>query len=116
MTVHLSARAASQIGITGSRGNKYGAVRTNGFDSKREAKRWNDLLALRGAGLIHDLRRQPEFHVWIGAQLVCTYRADFMFEQDGALVIEDSKGFRTPTYRLKKKLVEAVFGVEVIES
>jgi hypothetical protein len=48
------------------------------------------------------------------------YIADFMYSdvQDGKLitVIEDSKGFKTPEYRLKKKLVKEKYGVEIRES
>jgi hypothetical protein len=30
-------------------------------------------------------------------------------------VVEDVKGFRTPLYRLKKKLIEAQYGIAIIE-
>jgi len=115
--VRLSRASASQWGIDlGPRRSKYGAVKSGGFDSKREAARYRDLRLLEMAGEIEDVRRQPEFHVWVHGVLVCRYVADFMFTRCGSLAIEDCKGFKTPTYRLKKKLVEAVFGIEVHES
>jgi hypothetical protein len=44
--------------------------------------------------------------------------ADFRYRQGprGILVIEDVKGMRTPTYRLKRKMVEAQYGFEIMES
>lgn len=115
--MRISSATAKSWGLIATRG-KYGAQRVDGFDSKREAARWHDLLALRGAGEISDLRRQPEFHCWINGQLVCRYIADFMWtnRDTGAVVIEDCKGMRLPLYRLKVKLVRALFGVEIVES
>lgn len=34
------------------------------------------------------------------------YVADFMYEQDGKLIIEDVKGIKTDVYKLKQKLFE----------
>jgi hypothetical protein len=45
-----------------------------------------------------------------------TYIADFTyFEKDGQQVIEDVKGVRTPVYRLKKKIIEAEYGIAITE-
>lgn len=116
--VRLTVTQARALGFHGgTRQNKYRAVRVGGFDSKREARRYDELCLLVFTNQIYDLRRQPEFHVWIGGKLVTRYVSDFYYQtRDGAVIIEDAKGFRTPTYRLKKKLVEAIFGVEIVES
>lgn len=118
MTLRLSPSAARRMGLTAPRGNKYRAVRTGGFDSRKEARRWQELRALELAKEIRDVRCQPEFHCWIHGQLVCKYRADFLWTdvQTGQTMIEDVKGYRTDVYRLKAKLVRALFGVTVRES
>jgi hypothetical protein len=46
---------------------------------------------------------------------VCTYRADFTYLEDGRLVVEDAKGWRTEMYLLKRKWLKAEYGIEVRE-
>jgi len=45
------------------------------------------------------------------------YRADFRYVEarTGKLIIEDVKGVKTAVYRLKKKLFEALYGIEITE-
>ena len=118
---------------------KYKAVKTivdgEVFDSKREAKRYEALKALAEKGEISNLRRQvpfvlipeqrlpdvigPKGGIKKGALLEreCKYIADFVYElPDGGTVVEDCKGYRTPEYRLKKKLFRFVYGIEITES
>jgi hypothetical protein len=87
------------------------------FDSAAEAKRYGELRLLERAGQITGLELQPSFPLIVNNLKVCTYRADFTY-QDAAKnrVVEDCKGFLTPTYRLKKKLMLAVHGVEIFET
>lgn len=85
------------------------------LDSKAEGKRFAELKILERAGEISDLERQPAFRFEIGGELMFTYRADFGYHSSGVRVIEDVKGVRTPVYRLKKKIIEAHHGVEIIE-
>ncbi len=117
--MRLSAREASRLGIAVTKPSKYRAVKTEGFDSRREYRRWLDLCALERAGEIRDVRRQPEFHCWIGPVRVCRYVADFAWTRpDGTLVVEDVKSAMTrrlPVYRLKRTLVRALFGIDVVE-
>ncbi len=51
-------------------------------------------------------------------QRIGFYKADFRYEvtATGERVIEDVKGVRTAVYRLKKKLVKALYGIEIIET
>lgn len=105
--------------------HKYRAVPTivDGirFDSKKEALRYGELKLLEKAGEIRDLRLQPAFEIVINGIKVCTYKADFSYKFKGHIdgrhpaVIEDVKGFKTPVYRLKKKLVEATYGIIITE-
>jgi hypothetical protein len=102
------------------RRSKYGAVRTVvdgiNFDSKKEAIRYQELKLLERAGEITELDRQVPYRCEIDGDLICTYKADFQYLENGwKLVCEDVKGFRTPLFKLKKKLVQALFGVEIRE-
>lgn len=90
------------------------------FHSRREAKRWAELKLLEKAGLIRDLARQMPFPILAqrpdGTRVaVGTYVCDFVYMQDGQRVIEDAKGVATESYRLKKKLVEAQYGIRITE-
>jgi hypothetical protein len=122
--------------------NKYRATRTVvdgiSFPSKREAKRWSELLLLVRAKAICDLERQPVFPIFavgllsvptdgervlVGAFLELTkvgrYTADFAYTdtKTGERVIEDvkTKATSTTAYRLRKKIVEAMYGIRVVE-
>ena len=45
-----------------------------------------------------------------------TYVADFAYlDQDGELVVEDAKGFRTPVYIIKRKLALYMHGIRIRE-
>lgn len=120
--------------------NKYGnhKVTIDGivFDSKKEAKRYGELLLFEKAGAIHNLQRQV-IYILIPAQYEtierwsktgkrlkdgqkciekgCSYIADFVYEENGQTVVEDTKGFKTPEYRIKKKLMLYVHGIKIIE-
>jgi len=47
---------------------------------------------------------------------ICSYRADFVYVQGGKTITEDCKGFRTDVYLLKKKLMKAFYGIEILET
>ncbi len=105
-----------------NRRSKYNAVRTEvdgiTFASKKEAKRYSELLLLQKAGVIHDLTLQPKFPLRAdGGGKVGDYVADFSYVDTvtGAGVVEDVKGVLTPVYRLKKKMVKAQYGVDIKE-
>jgi len=94
------------------------------FDSKREANRYSELKMMEKAGIINSLKLQPEFKCVVNGKKVCTYKADFEYlmvddigpqGQIGYYIVEDVKGFKTPVYRLKKKLVEACYPGTVIK-
>ena len=99
--------------------NKYRNIKTEVdgivFDSKAEARRYAELNLLEKANEISDLRLQYPFECKINEKKICTYRADFDYYEGDQWVIEDVKGFRTQVFRLKKKLVEALHGIEIRE-
>ena len=86
------------------------------FDSKREACRWLQLVEDERAGRITSLERQVRFPLDIAGIHVCDYVADFVFIRDGRRVVEDAKGMKTPAYRLKKKMMLAIHGIEIEET
>jgi len=100
--------------------SKYGAKRTTvdgiTFASKKEAARYCDLKLMQHAGLIDDLELQPRFDLLVNSQKVCTYVADFIYTFGGKTVVEDVKGMKTPVYNLKKKLMKACYGIDVLET
>jgi len=85
------------------------------FDSIKESHRYLELKTLQQAGVITNLELQPRYDVVVNGQKICYYKADFRYMENGAQVIEDVKGMRTPIYRLKKKLVEALYPIKIIE-
>lgn len=104
-------------------GNRRVRVGDMVFDSQREYRRWLELAAMEKTGAIHDLRRQEKFTV-IPAQYVdgkcveraAVYVADFTYYTDaGEYVVEDAKGYRTPDYVLKRKLMLYGQGIRVRE-
>lgn len=92
--------------------SKYHNKRGNGFDSKKEKARYEELLLMQRAGMIQGLTRQVRFEL-IPAQYLngrcverrCDYLADFTYWEDGKFVVEDCKGFKTPEYIIKRKLM-----------
>lgn len=102
-------------------GNKKTVVDGIEFDSLWEAKRYGQLKLLLAAGEISNLRLQVKFPILINGVKVCTYIADFVYIDlkktdvfgNAVEVVEDAKGFETETFRLKKKLMKAVYGVEI---
>ena len=118
-------------------GSKYNAkkVEYNGmtFDSKRELKRYKELELLQESGEITNLQRQVKY-VLIPTQREpdiigkrggvkkgkvieheCSYTADFVYEEDGETIVEDSKGFKTKDYSIKRKLMLYVYGIKIQE-
>ena len=104
--------------------NKYHNVKTeidgHTFDSKHEAGRYCELIVLRDAGMISGLILQPSFDISINGHRICKYIADFeYFTHDSSRrIIEDAKSEATrriPIYRLKKKLMKAVYDIDIVE-
>lgn len=110
-------------------------VRRDGltFDSRKEHRRYNELLLLEQAGEIKNLRRQVKF-VLIPPQREpniigprggvkkgkllereCAYIADFVYIQNGKTVVEDTKGVRTKDYVIKRKLMLYTQGIRIRE-
>ena len=112
--------------------SKYRAKRTeyNGimYDSNKEAKRAKELDFMQSNGIITGLQRQVKF-AWIETHQIGvnfeeetinfkrTYIADFVYFdiEKQCDVVEDVKGFKTPEYKKKKKIVEKIFSIKIVE-
>lgn len=109
-------------------GMKYHNIKTviNGerFDSKKEAARWQELLLLQRAGKISRLNRQVTYELipsqYIDGKCVeraVKYVADFVYhDKQGNLVVEDTKGKKTPEYVVKRKLLLYTYGIRIKET
>ncbi len=101
--------------------SKYSAVRSvdaagRKWDSKAEERRWKELRMRETIHDIYGLQRQVRFDITIKGIFCGYYKADFVYSlRTGEKIVEDVKGVKTSTYRLKKKLVEAQYGVTITE-
>ena len=122
--------------------NKYHAKKAYlmgiAFDSKKEARRYAELLLLVRAGEINDLQLQVPFELipaqreadTVGArggikrgkviERAVTYVADFTYrDKDGNLIVEDTKGYKEgqayAVFSIKRKLMLHVHGIRVKE-
>ena len=103
-------------------GNRKITVGGETFDSHKEYNRYRELVLLQRAGQVSDLKRQVKFEL-IPSQRVdgkvveraCHYVADFVYREGGKIVVEDTKGFRTKDYIIKRKLLLYVHGIQIRE-
>lgn len=101
--------------------SKYKAIKTEidgyVFASRKEANHYLELSLREKAGEISDLELQPQFPCTVNGKLVCKYIADFRYydAKTEQVVTVDVKGFKTPVYRMKKKLVEAIYNIVITE-
>jgi hypothetical protein len=87
------------------------------FPSKKEAEVYRKLSLLEKAGKVSGLRCQVRYPLTVNNCLVSTYAADFVyFDVELAReVVADAKGYRTREYRIKKKLMKAIHGIDITE-
>ena len=101
--------------------SKYGNIFTERdgitFRSAAEARRYDDLKLLELAGEIAGLQLQPRYPLVVNGVKVGTYVGDFKYVDvgTGRSVVEDVKGAASPMYRMKRKLVKALYGVDIEE-
>lgn len=119
--------------------SKYNSRKTNGYDSKKESKRAFELEYMEKAGIISDLKKQVKFelipaqyeyqtytdkkgklHVnkLVCVERACTYLADFVYylNDTDRKIVEDSKGFKTEVYNIKRKLMLHIHGIRIKET
>ena len=91
------------------------------FASKKEGRRYAQLLLMLKAGEIDDLECHPVYHLDVNGTRVGKYTADFRYKDkryDWAVIVEDvkSSASRTTAYMLRKRLVKAIHGVTIKET
>lgn len=123
----------------GGTGKKYGnkKIYEDGevFDSKKEYRRWKELILLVKSGEISKLQRQVKYTL-IPSQrepdirgprggirpgkLIereVSYIADFVYtDKAGQIVVEDCKGMQTKDYVIKRKLMLWRHGIRIKET
>ena len=91
------------------------------FASAAEGKRYLQLVDMEKAGTIARLELQPTYQIMVKGKHIANYRADFRYvvlTEYGSidrLIVEDVKGMVTDVYIMKKKLVEAIYELEINE-
>jgi hypothetical protein len=86
------------------------------FDSTWEGKRYSQLKLLERTGHISNLQMQVPYPMEINNVVICKYLADFVYVKKEIVIVEDAKGFITPEYRIKKKLMKAIHNIEILET
>ena len=106
--------------------SKYGSrkITVDGmtFDSRKEYLRFCELSLLEKAGVVTGLKRQVRFEL-IPSQKMngkvverpVHYVADFVYQENGQTVVEDTKGFKTKDYILKRKMMLHIHGIRIRE-
>jgi hypothetical protein len=92
------------------------------FDSQAEARRYGELKLYERAGKIRCLVADKEslrYGLTVNGKSIGYYEADFCYVlvETGETVVEDCKSpiTRTPVYKLKKKLMHALYGIDIKE-
>jgi hypothetical protein len=107
--------------------SKYGNTKVtyNGmiFDSKGERDRYFYLQEAERQGKIQSLKHQVSYDLVVNGEKICRYIADFEYYKNRVVVtshsvgleciVEDFKGFKTPEYKLKEKLMKAIHGITI---
>ncbi len=85
------------------------------FDSNLEATRYRELKLLQRAKEISNLRLQVPFVLQEGFKKngktyqAIKYIADFVYEEKGRTIVEDTKGIKTDVFKIKQKIFEKVY-------
>ena len=95
--------------------NKYGAKATHvdgiRFDSKREARYYEQLKLRVESGEVRYFLRQVPIHLPGGTRLVI----DFLeFHTDGSVRYVDVKGRETPAFKIKRREIEAIYPIRIL--
>ena len=95
------------------------------FDSIKECQRYCELKLMQRAGVISDLQMQVSFELLpsqrINGKVVeraVNYIADFTYADNrlgGEQVVEDTKGYKTPEYIIKRKLMLYIHNIRIRE-
>jgi hypothetical protein len=106
--------------------HKYRAIRTIvdgiSFPSAKQSRRYSELKLLERAGEIKDLKLEVPFALAPAVIIngrkkpALRYVADFVYVEKGQRIIEDTKGFRSQAYIIKRHLMKSVHSVDIYET
>lgn len=82
------------------------------FQSKKEMNHYQNLKLLQKAGKLSFFLRQAPFHLPGNIKYICDF---ICFWTDGTITFEDVKGFKTNIYKIKKKLVQSTYPIQITE-
>ena len=90
--------------------NKITTVDNIKFHSKKESRRYLELLLMKKANIIKDLDLQPKISLMVNGKHIGYYIGDFRYydNQKKKVILEDVKSpiTKTSTYNLKKKILK----------
>jgi hypothetical protein len=110
--------AVDAILDTPSTPSKYANERCGKYASRHEADVATKLAALASSGAILELEEQTRIVLveGNGTEKPITYIADFTYwDKEGRYHVLDAKGFKTPVYRLKKRMAKLLHKIEIEE-
>lgn len=110
----------------GAKPNKYNAKKTeyNGetYDSAKEASyaaKMDMLKKTSGSDKVVKIEKQVRYDVIVNDEKICFYKLDFKVTYEDRIEYIDVKGLRRgcayQMFKLKKKLVEALYGIKITE-
>jgi len=112
--------------VNKSKSSKFNNVKVDidghNFDSKKEAEFYGQLKIKKNAGLIKDFQMQVRYDIIVNSIMIGKYFLDFLIENnDGSIEYIDIKGkdsktnkfIKTGVFALKKRLVEAIYGINI---
>lgn len=87
------------------------------FDSKKEGQRYAQLKLMEKSGYISNLKLQVPYQLIPkqNGERAVKYIADFTYIENGRLIVEDTKGYKTRDYILKRKLFKYLYCGEGVE-
>lgn len=92
------------------------------FDSMAERDRYIELKLMQEMGVIEGLELQKKYILQPKGKYPSgrkyteiSYIADFVYKYNGEIIVEDVKGYKTDVYRMKKKMMAKVYGIEITE-
>lgn len=93
------------------------------FASQKEATRYWELWLMEQNGYIKDLKTQVKYELIpkqkgeLRNERAMNYVADFVYwdNEKNKEIVEDTKGFKTKEYIIKRKLMKYLKGIEIVE-
>lgn len=104
-------------------GNEPVTIDGHTFPSTKEGNRYQELKLMQRAGVIKSLKIQVPYQLLPpqrdeSGKLIengVKYIADFVYKKNGKLIVEDAKGYRTPEYKIKKKMMLFFWDIRIKE-